>query len=199
MKFILGYKQNMTQLFKDDGTVVPVTRVLAGPVTVTGLKDKDKHGYTAVQVGFDTVKRLSKPVAGQLKDLGKFRHLKEFRQAEAVERGAVLTVGQFQPGDKVKVVGTSKGRGFQGVVKRHGFHGHGPSHGHKDQQRMPGSIGSKRQGPVRKGQRMAGHMGAARVTVKNLEVVGIDEAKNELLLKGAVPGARSSLLMISTI
>ena len=197
MKFILGYKQGMSQIFKDDGTVVPVTRVVAGPVTVTGLKDKDQHGYTAVQVGFGTAKRLSKPVAGQLKELGKFRHLKEFRSAEGVERGAVLTVGQFQPGDKVKVVGTSKGRGFQGVVKRHGFHGHGSSHGHKDQQRMPGSIGSKRQGPVRKGQRMAGHMGAARVTVKNLEVVGIDEAKNELLLKGAVPGARSSLLVIS--
>ncbi len=187
----------MTQVFKDDGTVVPVTRVSAGPVTVTQVLNKDKNGYAAVQVGYGVAKRVSKPVAGQLKELGKFQHLKEFRDVEGFERGTVLTVAQFQLGDKVKIVGRSKGKGFQGVVRRHGFHGHGPSHGHKDQQRAPGSIGSKRQGPVRKGQRMAGHMGDARITVRNLEVVKIDEVNNELLLKGAVPGARRSLILIS--
>lgn len=197
MKYILGYKQSMTQIFKDDGTVVPVTRVLAGPNTVTEVRNKDKHGYDAVQVGAGSKKKLTKPIKGHLKELGNFKDLKEFCNVTGVERGTVLTVAQFQVGDKVDVIGWSKGKGFQGVVRRHGFHGHGPSHGHKDQQRMPGSIGSKRQGPVRKGQRMAGHMGDAQVTVKKLEIVGIDEATNSLLVKGAVPGARNSLLVIS--
>lgn len=188
----------MSQIHRPDGKVVPVTRVQAGPVTVTQVQTKDKQGYAAVQVGFVVAKHVSKPVAGQLKELGKFKHLKEFRGADGLERGAVLTVAQFQPGDKVNLVGWSKGKGFQGVVRRHGFHGHGSSHGHKDQQRMPGSIGSKRQGPVRKGQRMAGHMGAARVSIKKLEVISVDEATNTLVLKGAIPGARRSLVMIAT-
>ncbi len=212
MKFILGKKIEMSQLFNEAGDVQPVTLVQAGPCVVTYVKTKEKDGYEAVQLGFDKKKNLTKPLRGHLKGLGDFRWLREFRNTEntktqenlklgdkinvSAQRGDKITVEIFKVGDKVKVIGTSKGKGFQGVVKRHGFHGGPASHGHKDQERMPGSIGSKRIGSVAPGKRMAGHMGAAQITVSNLEIVKIEPEKNLLYLKGAVPGARGSLVEI---
>lgn len=202
MRCILGTKVAMTQVFKDDGTVVPVTRVQAGPCVVTQVKTPKTDTVSAVQIGFGPQKafRLTSPLKGHLKDLEAVRHMRDFRAPEdhGLERGDVFTVSIFSAGDKVQVVGTSKGKGFQGVVKRHNFRGGPASHGHKDQLRMPGSIGAGGVQRVFKGVRMGGHTGDAQITVKNLEIVGIDEATNELLIKGAVPGARGSLLLIST-
>lgn len=200
MKFILGKKIAMSQRFRDDGTVVPVTVVEAGPCTVTGVRTMKQDRYAAVALGFGERKKLGKPLAGALKGLKPVRTIREFRlDSDAkFERGATITAEVFAPGDKVTVVGTSKGRGFAGVVKRHHFAGHPASHGHKDQLRMPGSIGSKRQGPVEKGKRMAGRMGGDRVTVHGLEVVAVHPEKNQLEIKGAVPGARGSLLLIQS-
>lgn len=199
MKFILGKKIEMTQVFKDDGTVIPVTAVLATPNVVTQVKNKDtKDGYSAVQIGFDTAKKIKKSRAGHLKDLDKVKTLKEIRVADdtAVSRGDKITVAAFAAGDIIKVTGTSKGKGFQGVVKRHGFHGQKSSHGHKDQERMPGSIGAGGVQRVFKNIRMAGHMGDDRVTVSGLEIVDVNAEKNILYIKGALPGSRNSLVMI---
>ncbi len=197
MKYILAKKIEMSQVYQADGTVVPVTLVQAGPCVVTQVKSQDTDGYTAVQVGFDPAKKLSKPEAGHLKDLPMFRHLCEFRieDASSIKRGDAIDATAFAVGDVVSVSGTSKGKGFQGVVKRHHFHGHPTSHGHKDQERMPGSIGAGGPQHVFKGRRMAGHMGSDRVTVKNLRVIEIREG-GILALKGAVPGARHSVLEI---
>lgn len=195
MKFILGKKIEMSQVYRPDGTIVPVTLVQAGPCVVTQVKTVERDGYQAVQVGFLPAKKLSKPEEGHLKDLEKMRHLCEFRVADgsAFKRGDVIDVTAFQLGDKVNVSGVSKGKGFQGVVRRHGFHGHPTSHGHKDQERMPGSIGAGGVQHVLKGRRMGGHMGDDRVTVKNLDVVEIREG-GILALKGAVPGARHAIV-----
>lgn len=200
MKFIVGRKIEMSQEFAEDGTVTPVTIVEAGPVIVTQVKNLEKDGYVAVQVGFGNrkAKNVSKPVRGHLKDLGPFAVIKEFRTEEAYERGQVVTVEQFTIGDHVDVTGTSAGRGFAGVVKRHGFHGSPATHGHKDQLRMPGSIGSQEPQRVFKGTRMGGHMGAEQVTVKNLEVMSIDVEKNVLKIKGAIPGVRGTIITIRT-
>jgi large subunit ribosomal protein L3 len=197
MKFILGKKIEMSQIFKDDGTVIPVTLVQAGPCVVTDVRNEEKNGYTAVQIGYGTTKHVNKPQQARAKELGPVSMTKEFRVNETeLKQGDKIEVSIFAEGDKIDVVGESKGRGFQGVVKRHGFHGSPASHGHKDQLRMPGSIGA--QGPQRvlKGKRMGGRMGGERVTVKNLEVVAIDSKNNVLAIKGAVPGARNSVLMI---
>ena len=197
MKFIIGRKIEMTQHFRDDGTVVPVTLVKAAPCVVTQVRNTEKDGYVAVQIGSDEAKGLNKPEAGHLKDLPLFSTLREFRvDSTDLNRGDKIEVSIFEPGDKIDVVGTSKGKGFQGVVRRHGFHGSPASHGHKDQLRMPGSIASRRQGPVAKGKKMPGHMGDDRVTVKNLEIVSVDPEKNILAVKGAVPGARGTLILI---
>lgn len=202
MKFILGTKLGMTQVFREDGTVVPVTRVKAGPCVVTQVKSGKGNGVQAVQLGFGEQKafRLPKAQQGHLKDLATVRYMRDFRTDgdEGLKRGDTFTVKIFEAGEKVQVVGKAKGRGFQGVVKRHGFAGGPASHGHKDQLRMPGSIGSTGPARVFKGTRMGGHMGDNRVTVKNLEVVEIHEDENELLIKGAIPGARGGLLLIST-
>ena len=202
MRCILGTKKAMTQVFKDDGTVVPVTRVQAGPCVVTQVKTAKKDGVSAIQIGFGAQKafRLTKPLKGHLKDLDAVRYMRDFRAPEdhGLVRGDSFDAGIFAVGDKVQVVGTSKGKGFQGVVKRHNFKGAPASHGHKDQERMPGSIGATDAARVFKGTRMGGHMGDAQVTVKNLEIVQVDEENNELLIKGAVPGARGGLLLIST-
>lgn len=199
MKFILGKKIEMSQKFKEDGTVVPVTLISAGPCKITQVKTKEKDTSDAVQVGFGAQKKLSKPLAGHLKDLENFRYLVEFAvsKPEEYKRGQEIKVSDLVVGGKVQVVGFSKGKGFAGVVKRHGFHGHPPTHGHKDQERMPGSIGAGGVQRVFKGMRMAGRMGGDRVTVKNLEVVEVDDKNNILALKGAVPGARGALLVIS--
>lgn len=206
MKYIIGKKIGMTQVFREDGTVVPVTRIQAGPCVVTQVKTEEKEGVNAVQVGFGVQKlfRLTKPQKGHLKDINvenpnqTVRHLHDFRNDSDLKRGDIFTVSIFEPGEKVKVVGKSKGRGFQGVVKRHGFKGSPASHGHKDQLRMPGSIGATDAARVFKGTRMGGHMGDAQVSVLNLEIVKIDEENNELFIKGAVPGARNGLVYVMT-
>lgn len=196
MKFILGEKLHMTQTFRDDGTLVPATVVKAGPCTVVKVKSAGKDRVAAVQFGYGAAKRLRKPQAGEWAGLSPMRFLREVQGDFPMTRGDTWNASVFAPGDTVDVIGTSKGKGFQGVVKRHGFAGSPASHGHKDQLRMPGSIGSKRQGPVQKGKRMAGHMGDARVTVKNLEIVKVDPEQGLLYLKGAVPGARGGLVFI---
>ncbi|MCW1930372.1 MAG: 50S ribosomal protein L3 [Candidatus Kerfeldbacteria bacterium] len=200
MKFIIAKKIGMSQVFAQDGTVIPVTVLQAGPLTVTQVKTVENDGYQAVQVGFGSkkAKHTTKPMQGHLKDLGLFSVIKEFRTTDTYERGQKLTVEQFTAGESVDATGVSIGRGFAGVVKRHGFHGSPATHGHKDQLRMPGSLASKRQGPVAKGKRMGGHMGVDRVTIKNLTVVEIDTANNILKVKGAVPGATGAIVTVKT-
>ncbi|MCX6784896.1 MAG: 50S ribosomal protein L3 [Candidatus Komeilibacteria bacterium] len=199
MKFILGKKIGMSQIFQETGEVIPVTVIQAGPCKVTQVKNKDKDGYTAVQLGFEPVKKISKPKTGHLKDLPLFRYLREFRiSGETFERGQEITIQEFSPKETLKVTGFSKGKGFQGVVKRHGFHGHPTTHGHKDQMRMPGSIGATFPQHVIKGKRMGGRMGGEQITTANLEVVSIEAEKNLLYVKGAVPGGRNSFLLIKT-
>jgi len=196
MKFILATKLEMTQVIRPDGTVVPVTLVQAGPCVVTQVKSSEKDGVAAVQVGFLPKKTLSKPEAGHLKDLPQMSELRDFRvEGTELKRGDAIEASVFQVGDMINVTGVSKGKGFQGVVKRHGFHGHPSSHGHKDQLRMPGSIGAGGPQHVFKGRRMAGRMGNAQTTVQKLEVVEIRDG-GVLAIKGAVPGARHTVLEI---
>ncbi|MFA5106804.1 MAG: 50S ribosomal protein L3 [Patescibacteria group bacterium] len=201
MKFILGKKIGMSQRFLENGNVVPVTVVQAGPCVVATVRTKDTDGYQAVQLGFGEKKRLSKPLKGSLKDLPLLRYLREFRvEADATyKKGDKITVETFAVGDTIKVTGTAKGKGFQGVVKRHHFGGGPASHGHKDNLRAPGSIGATNAGHVFKGTRMAGRMGGQTTTLRNLTVVEVDVTKNLLFIKGAVPGARHALLKIQTI
>lgn len=201
MKFLIGQKLQMTQQFRADGTVDPCTLVVAGPCVVTQVKQKDGDGYAAVQLGFGTAKRLTKALAGHLKDLPPARVLKEFRvpSAAGFTRGTTLDVTQFQPGDVVRVTGWSKGRGFQGVVKRHHFKGGPASHGHKDNLRMPGSIGATFPQHVTKGTRMAGRMAAHRVTQRNLRVLSVDPERHQLSVSGALPGARRGLILIESL
>lgn len=188
----------MTQYFDQSGEVVPVTVIQAGPVVVTQVKSKeDKNQYNAVQVGFGSRGKLTKSLQGHLKDLGPFGKLVEFRvnDAAAYKRGQKIDVSQFQVGEVVNCIGTSKGRGFAGAMKRHGFAGFPASHGH-NRPRSVGSIGQRFPQHTRKGLRMSGHMGSQQVTVKNLQVVFVDPAKNLLALKGAVPGHRNGLVKI---
>ena len=195
----MGKKMGMTQIFREDGRVVPVTVVRAGPCTVTHLRAEAIDGYDAVQLGFDEAKHLNKPMRGHVGSTGFHRHLKELPVEDlgSVQVGQQVTVGLFEPGERVDVAGTSKGKGFQGGVKRHGFAGGPRTHGQSDRHRAPGSIGGgTTPGRVFKGKPMAGHMGNVRVTAQNLEVVQVDPEKNLLLLKGAVPGAPNGLLVI---
>ncbi len=201
MKFILGTKQNMTQYFGEDGTVFPVTVISAGPVKVVAVKAGGKDGYNSVQVGFGEQKkhRINKAQIGQMKgDL--FKVMKEFRLKEGDKFegvvGDMIDVSAFAMGDKLQVSGISKGKGFQGVVKRHGFHGGPRTHGQKHSEREPGSIGGGLRTHVPKGMRMAGRMGSDRITIKNLKVVQIDKESNTMLIEGAVPGRRGTLLEI---
>lgn len=201
MKFILGKKLSMTQVWSGD-KVVAVTPVLAGPCVITQVKTKTKDGYEAVQLAFGTrkAKNIKKPQLGHVKNLDiKPAHLREFRVEDAsnFKTGDVVSVETFVGGDNINVTGTSKGKGFQGVVKRHGFHGFRKTHGNKDQERMPGSIGPKGPAHVFKGTRMGGRMGGERVTTTNLEVVSIDSEKDIIFVKGSVPGAINGLVMIA--
>lgn len=198
MKFLLGRKLGMTQVFQPDGTVVPVTLIAAGPMTVTQVKTAEKDGYVAAQVGFGTAKKLAKPQAGHLKGLSNHRFLREARltSTDGMERGQTLDVTMFAVGDTVKVSGTSKGMGFAGVVKRHHFRGGPASHGHKDNLRMPGSIGATFPQHVMKGTRMAGRMGGVRISVRNLKVVEVRKDENLLVVRGGVPGPVNGLLEI---
>lgn len=200
MKFILGKKIEMTQIWKKD-EMIAVTKVQAGPCTVVQVKTNEKDGYVAAQIGFGTrkEKNIKKPQKGHIKGLENFRYLREFRieDASGLARGNKIDVSTFNPGDIIDVTGISIGKGFQGVVKRHGFHGHNSTHGTKDAERMPGSIGAGGVKHVFKGMRMGGRMGGDRVTISNLEIVDIDQENNILLIKGAVPGARNGLILIS--
>jgi large subunit ribosomal protein L3 len=202
MKFILAKKVNMTQIFGEDGTVQPATVLNVEPITVSQIKTKEKDGYNAVQVGTGSrkEKNISKAVRGHLKDIGNLATLKEFKMEDvsSLKRGDKISVETFAVGDKVAVSATSKGKGFQGVVKRHGFHGGPRSHGQKHSEREPGSIGGggRSGGKVIKGMRMAGRMGSDRITVKNLKVLGIDKENNIMLVSGAVPGRRGTLVEI---
>lgn len=202
MKFLLGTKQYMTQLFDADGRVQPATVIQAGPVVVTQIKTSAKEGYNAVQVGFGEKKKLSKALVGHLKELGKPRHIMEFRPAKGVSLGDVVRgqrydVTLFKEGDVVQISGVSKGKGFQGVVKRHGFHGGPRSHGQKHNERAPGSLGTAGYQRVFPGKRMGGRMGSDRVTLKRVKVLKVDQANNALFIRGAVPGKRGTLLEIT--
>lgn len=199
MKFILGKKENMTEYFSPEGTVFPVTVVSAGPVTVTRVFEKTKDGYDAVQVGFGTQKkeRINKAQLGQMKG-GLYKTLKEFRLKPAdkseVKEGDVIDVSIFNAGDKLQVSSISKGKGFQGVVKRHGFAGGPRTHGQKHSEREPGSIGGGLRTHVPKGMRMAGRMGSDLITQKNLKVVFVDKENNLILIEGAIAGKKGTLV-----
>jgi large subunit ribosomal protein L3 len=197
---IIGKKIGMTQVFRDNGKMEAVTLIEAGPCTITQVKMADKEGYNAVQLGFGQAKKLTTAEQGHIKELGKFKHLREFKivDPKSVKVGDKVDVSVFQAGDVVNVAGISKGKGFAGVVKRHHFKGGPKTHGQSDRTRAPGAIGATTTpGRVLKGLRMAGHMGLERVTVRRLEVFKADPEKNMLLVRGAVPGNRDGLLLIS--
>jgi large subunit ribosomal protein L3 len=197
---IIGKKVGMTQVFRENGHMEAVTLIEAGPCTVTQVKTAEKEGYNAIQMGFGQAKKLSKAEQGHIKELGKFKHLREFEISDpkTMKVGDKIDVGIFKAGDVVSVAGISKGKGFAGVVKRHHFKGGPKTHGQSDRTRAPGAIGATTTpGRVLKGLRMAGHMGMDRVTVRHLEVFKTDPEKNMLVVRGAVPGNRDGLLLIS--
>ena len=198
---MIGKKIGTTATFSEDGRADCVTALQIGPCTVTQIKTVETDGYEGVQLGFEKVKGLNKPEQGHLKESdGLFRYLREVKTDDltALEVGQELDVSLFQPGDKVDATGSSKGRGFAGGVKRYHFKGGPKTHGQSDRHRAPGSIGAGTSpGRVLKGHKMAGHMGNSRVTVRNLEVVLADPDRSLLLVKGAVPGATNTLVIVS--
>lgn len=203
MKFILGIKDSMTQVFDENGVAHPATILRVEPSVVTQVKTKESDGYDAVQVASVEQKehRVGKATKGHLG--AAYKHVKEFRpnvmkkeSLDGLEKGATIKVSVFAPGDTIAVSAISKGKGFQGGVKRHGFKGGPASHGHKHNHRAPGSIGSTGPSRVFKGMRMAGRMGTDRVTVKNLKVLQVNEASNILLVGGAVPGRKGTLVEV---
>src|ERR671917_2005053 len=202
---ILGTKLGMTQVFDENNRIVPVTVVAAGPCVVTRIRTPEKDGYPAVQLAFGAIdpRKVTKPVAGHYAAAGitPRRHLVELRTADAAdyEVGQEVTVEVFAAGAVVDVVGTSKGKGTAGVMKRHGFKGLGASHGTQRKHRSPGSIGGcATPGRVFKGMRMAGRMGGERVTVLNLTVHRVDVESGLLLIKGALPGPKGGLVLVKT-
>jgi large subunit ribosomal protein L3 len=206
MKFILGKKIEMSQMFDGKGKGIPVTLIEAGPCYVTQIKTKEKDKYEAIQVGFEKLAKEKKIKKPQRKK--PYRYLREFRIQKSANReqgekeeelkvGDKIDVSIFQEGEKVKVSGLSKGKGFAGAVKKWGFHGRSATHGTKHEERTIGSIGSMFPQRVLKGKKMPGRMGFERVTVKNLKIVKIDPENNLLAVKGAVPGRRGTLLKIS--
>lgn len=200
---IIGKKIGTTQVFTEAGSLEAVTAIETGPCVVTQIKTKENDGYNAVQLGFAEVKRLSSPQKGHLKGAGHLlRYLREFRvdNLTSVQVGQKVDASLFKAGELVDVVGTSKGKGFAGVVKRHHFRGGPKTHGQSDRHRAPGSIGqTTTPGRVYKGKRMAGHMGNERVTVRNLHIVKADPARNLVLVSGAVPGAKNGLLLLNKV
>lgn len=204
MKGIIGKKIGMTQVFDDNGNVIPVTVIEAGPCYVTQVRSADRDGYVAVQLGFEQTnpKRLTQGQLGHLRrnDLPALRYLREFRLPGGsldVEEGQEIKCDVFEAGERVDVIGVSKGRGFTGVVKRYGFGGGPKTHGQSDRERAPGSVGMcATPGRTLKGQRMAGRSGNARVTVQNLEVMIVDSERNLLAVRGSVPGAKNGLVMV---
>lgn len=202
MKCILGTKEQMTQFFTEEGLVVPATIISVPQATVTQVKSSETDGYSALQIatGDRKVKNINKAQQGHFDGKGNFRFVKEFRlkdgETSELKTGDTLDASVFEVGDIVAVSGVSKGKGFQGAVKRHGFSGAPTSHGHRHDTRRVGSIGASGQARVFKGTRMAGRMGSDRITVKNLEVVAVDAKNGQLLVKGALPGRRGTLLEI---
>jgi large subunit ribosomal protein L3 len=196
---LIGRKVGMTQIFQPDGTMIPVSVLAISPNTVTRLRTTDRDGYTAVQIGAGERKKLTRPLAGQLKDLPRVATIREFRldSVDDYEVGQQLAVGDvFAAGDVVDITGVSKGRGFAGTVKRHHFSRGPKTHG-SDNYRKPGSIGpGTTPGRVYKGLRMSGHMGHERVTIKKVRVVRVDPERNLLLVKGNVPGAPGALTFV---
>lgn len=189
MKFMLGQKLKMTQVFNDAGRVIPATLLAVGPITVTQVKTAERDGYASIQLG----------LAGKKKTIKREYRLGGGEADPGLKLGDQLTASVFAAGDSVAVSGISKGKGFQGVVKRHGFHGGARSHGQKHSEREPGAIGGgggRAGGRVAKGMRMGGRMGGERVTVKNLKVVAVDAENHQLLISGAIPGRRGTLLEI---
>jgi len=203
MKFILGEKIAMTQIWQGEERKV-VTRLKVGPCVVLQLKTKDKDGYEAVQIGFGEkkAKNLTKSLKGHFKNLGNFRYVREFRLDKMDRKlvdlhvGDIIDLTSFAGGESVKLIGTSKGKGFAGVVKRHGFHGQSATHGTKDQIRMPGSIGAGGVQRVFKGKRMGGRMGGDQVTLPSVNILEINATDGEILIEGGVPGVRGSLVEI---
>jgi large subunit ribosomal protein L3 len=201
---LLGIKRNMTSTYDSRGRRVGATLVEVSPNFVTQIKTSEKDGYNGIQLGFGTKKSVKKPQIGHGKKAGietPIRWFREIRTDETNEPGTEINLGQvFSIGDEVKVTGTSKGKGFQGGVRRHGFHGGPKTHGQSDRHRAPGSIGSgTTPGRVLKGKRMAGHMGNVQVTTHGLEIMGIDKEKNLISIKGAVPGPMGSLVTITKL
>lgn len=215
MKGLIGKKVGMTQIFNEAGVVTPVTIIQAGPCYVTQIKDEKSDGYSAVQLGYGdvSIKRLTRGQQGHLgvlksekkgrgrqdKGIPAVRHLREFRTSKVDEYkvGQELTVAQFEIGERVDVVGKTKGRGFAGVVKRHGYAGGVKTHGQSDRWRAPGSIGSATDmARIPKGKTMAGRMGNERLTAQNLEVIRVDAERNLIAIKGAIPGAKGGLVII---
>jgi large subunit ribosomal protein L3 len=200
MKALLGTKIGMTQLLGEDGVAIPVTLIQAGPCTVTQVKTIETDGYTAVQIGFGQGKNLSNATIGHVKAAGTTpKHLREIRVEELPDGmtvGSKIDVTTFEVGEHVDVSGTSKGKGFAGNIKRNNFAQSQRSHGYKSYSRKPGSIGSMYPQKVFKGKRMAGHMGAERVTVKNLVIAYVDAEKNLIGVKGAIPGPRRGLVLV---
>jgi large subunit ribosomal protein L3 len=205
IKGVLGEKLGMTQVWDADNRVVPVTVVKAGPCVVTQVRNTEKDGYAAVQIAFGEIdpRKVNKPRKGHFDKAGVTprRHLVELRTSDAAEYslGQEITAETFEPGTRIDVVGTSKGKGTAGVMKRHNFKGLGSSHGTQRKHRSPGSIGAcATPGRVFKGVRMAGRMGNARVTVQNLTVHAVDAEKGLLLIKGAVPGPNGGVVLVKT-
>jgi large subunit ribosomal protein L3 len=204
LKGLIGKKVGMTQIFDTVGEAIPVTLIEAGPCYVTQVRRPEQDGYSAVQLGFDEVKpkRLTGGQIGHLKrnnlNLPPLRFLREIREKDTeLKEGDKVTVDVFQIGDHVDVIGVSKGKGFQGGVKRYHFHGGPKTHGQSDRNRAPGSRGSgTTPGRVYKGARSTGHMGSDRVTVQNLKIVLVDPERNLLGVRGAVPGAKGGILLI---
>ena len=199
LRGFLGKKIGMTQIFGENGGVVPVTLIEAGPCVVTQVKTKDTDGYEAVQLGYGDVKKPNKPMQGHFRTSKASRYLREVKADDPAEYsvGQMVAVDIFTEGEKVDIIGRSKGRGFAGTMKRHGFGGGPRTHGQSDRARAPGSIGGgTTPGKVFKGLKMAGHMGDRRVTVKGLEIIGVDTDRNILIVKGGVPGAPNSLVQI---
>jgi len=204
MKALLGYKRGMTRVFDDRGESVAVTVIEAGPCVVTQVKTAAVDGYSAVQLGIDDVapERLTKAELGHLRKSGApaLRRLREVRLANADEHpelGTTLAASVFEPGDKVNITGTSRGLGWQGPIKRHGFRRQRKTHGQSDRHRAPGAVGAgTTPGRTFKGHKMAGRMGGDKVTVRNLKVVVVDAERNLLAIRGAVPGPRGSLVLV---
>jgi large subunit ribosomal protein L3 len=200
---ILGEKVGMTRVFAKDGESIPVTVILAGPCQVIQKKTIEKDGYNAVQLGFKEVKekKVSKPITGHLNKykVSSIKHIREFKvdDSNKYSSGAEVKVDIFKEGDKVNIIGISKGKGFAGAIKRHNFSGGPKTHGQKEYFRSVGSIGATDAARVFKGQKLPGHMGTDRVTVKNVEVVKINLERNLILIRGSVPGAKGAVLVIN--